>query len=512
MVLSMFDETIRTFLLEAIVGALSENYESIYSVDLTTGEYDVYYESDSYRRLELSHSGSDFFATLDEEVEKVIDPEDKPYVLKMLSKETLTAGVSEGKYHELVYRVIRNGRQVYHQLRATLRRIDGRDYALMGVRDVDAVVRLNAARENALASERQKSGNYLDAILATAAAYIDANLTGDCVLSQSTGPTGKPGSRLAEVPSVEEMPCYGAFQSWVADNLISRNREKYLQVSSRKHLLECFERGTRRASVPFSIRTLDDGAVPCRAIFYLYREKATKDVHSLCVIYDLTDEQRREKELEDLKFQLDLSRIRNSTSQMKPHFLYNALGSIQEVVLEDPVRAAGLLEDFTVYLRSCVKAMDGDDPIPFMQEIENIKAYTSIEKMRLGDRLAIVYELAETDFKVLPLSIQPLVENAIRHGIYPLGKMGGTVVIRSFAIDDEWIVQVIDTGRGFNSEEHGRKLAEWGEDSTGLRNIRFRLEKILGATMEVASAEGCGTCVTVRIPRGEVAHESDDRR
>jgi len=496
---------------EEIAHALFENYESIYNVDLETGEYKVYFESEPYSRLALARSGDDFFSALRNTVDRVVDPEDRAFVLRALSREGLSAGIRAAKYHSIVYRIIRDGKQVYHQLRATLQESGGREYALMGVRDVDSVIRRNEAREEALVSERQKAANYLDAILATAVAYTDANLTADRVLDQSTDASGMPGSRLGAVPSPEQMPKYSSFQNWVAESLICENREKYLNVSSREHLLECFKQGIGRASVPFSIRAADGVPVPCRAVFYLYQEEATDDVHALCVVYDLTEEQRREKELEELRAQLELSRIRSSTSQMKPHFLYNALGSIQEIVLDDPERAADLLEDFTVFLRGCVKAMDGDGPIPFAQEVVNIKAYASIEKMRLGERLEVVYELGETDFEVLPLSIQPLVENAIRHGIHPLGKRGGIVALRSSANDREWIVQVVDTGRGFDVAKYNREQASGVVESTGLRNIRFRLEKILGATMEVASIEGSGTSVTVRIPK-EGPHEGDNRR
>ena len=497
---------------ETIANALFENYESIYNVDLETGEYSVYYESDSYRGLDLTRSGSDFFTALEREVRQVIAPEDRAFVLRMLSHEKLVEGIKSAKYHSMVYRIVRHGERVYHQLRATLQRSGGRDYALMGVRNVDSVVRQNAARENELASEREKSANYLDAILATAAAYTDANLTGDRVLAQSDCLSVGEDARLGSVPSPEEIPSYTAFQEFVAAKLVCENREKYAYVSSREHLLDCFEKGIERASVPFSAKAADGKVVPCRAVFYLYRERATRDVHVLCVIYDLTEEQRLEQEMKDLKSELDLSRIRSSTSQMKPHFLYNALGSIQEVVLEDPERAADLLEDFTTFLRGCVKAMDSDDPIPFSRELENIKAYASIEKMRLGDRLEMVYDLEETSFRVLPLSIQPLVENAIRHGIHPLGKRGGVVALRTSSTERDWVVRVEDTGRGFDMKEYASRVESGAADSTGLKNIRFRLEKILGASMDVTSVEGAGTRVTVLIPKEGGPHEGDHRR
>lgn len=489
---------------EVLANALFENYESIYDLDLATSGYSVYYESDPYRSLDLTRSGEDFFAALAREVNRVVVPEDRGYVLDMLSRKALEEGVRSDKYHSLVYRISRGKRQVYHQLRATLAQIEGKDHILMGVRDVDAVLRQNAAREDELSSERQKAENYLGAVLATAAAYTEANLSADRVLEQSINKQGRPSSWAGDVPSPDEVSGYDDFQQWAAENLVCENREKYLAISSREHLLSCFEKGEGRASVSFSVVSADQGAVPCRAMFFLYRENATGDVHALCVIYDLTSQQRQEKELEELKAALEMSRIHNSASQMKPHFLYNALGSIQEVMLEDPARAASLLEDFTMHLRGCIKAMDGDRPIPFTQELDNIKAYTNIEKMRLGERLNIRYELGATQFDVLPLSIQPIVENAIRHGVHRRGSQGGAVTLRTWAEEGEWVVQVEDTGVGFDVAAYEDLVSRGETASTGLKNIRFRLENIMGATLSVESAPTCGTTVTVRIPKGGV--------
>ena len=188
---------------------------------------------------------------------------------------------------------------------------------------------------------------------------------------------------------------------------------------------------------------------------------------------------------------------------MHPHFLYNSLGSIQEVILIDPKYASDLLGDFTVHLRSCVRAMSSDDPIRFEEELKNIKAYVNIEKMRFGEKLSIKYDIETTDFNVLPLSIQPLVENAIRHGIYHRGRSGGTVALRTRKGRDEWVVQVEDNGVGFDIEKLTREIRDRKRDSTGLFNIRFRLEKILGATVELDSSIGLGTNVTIKIPKKE---------
>lgn len=231
---------------------------------------------------------------------------------------------------------------------------------------------------------------------------------------------------------------------------------------------------------------------------------------SFCVIYDLTEQQKKEREMKELEQKLQLSRIKNFTSQMQPHFLYNALGSIQEIILEDATYAAKLLGDFTVYLRGCIRSMADDETISFAQELDNIRAYVSIEKMRFGEKLKVEYDLQITDFQVLPLSIQPLVENAIRHGIYQRGNQGGTVWIRTREQDSNKVILVEDDGVGFDYEEYQDKVKQYGSESTGLKNLIFRLESVLCATVEIVSAEGKGTSVTVTIPgrKGDTQSEN----
>lgn len=180
------------------------------------------------------------------------------------------------------------------------------------------------------------------------------------------------------------------------------------------------------------------------------------------------------------------------------------------MILIDPQYASDLLGDFTVHLRSCVRAMSNDEPVSFEEELKNITAYVNIEKMRYGDKLSVEYDIKTAEFNVLPLCIQPLVENAIRHGIHHRGKKGGKVVLRTWKERGEWVVQVEDNGVGFNVQKVIHEVQEGKKDSTGLLNIRFRLEKILGARIELKSIVGEGTTVTVRIPGTEAADASNN--
>ena len=220
-----------------------------------------------------------------------------------------------------------------------------------------------------------------------------------------------------------------------------------------------------------------------------------------------------EKKLEKLKIQLNESRIKISAGQMQPHFLYNSLASIREIVLENPDYAADLIFDFTTHLRACIKSMASEEFTSFAQEIENIKAYVNIEKMRFGDKLQVKYEIQESDFMIVPLSIQPLVENAIRHGIYERGSIGGMVIIRSCREADEIVIQVEDNGVGFDVDKIRWEIQTKERDSTGLQSLIFRFEKLMNAKVQVESIVGEGTKITVRIPvKGEISSESNYRR
>ena len=495
-----------------IAEALFDNYESIYDIDIKTNAYRTYFQSDSYQKLELSREGEDFFKALPKGISRTIAPEDRVYVYQMLDKETLVAGLKKEKYYRLVYRIMHGGTKVYHQLRATFCKTDDGMHILMGIKNIDDLIRRQIEHENQVTAMKQKEGNYLEAVLASAAAYIEANLTKNRVFDEKAGHKEEVNRQIRDMPSVYEVSSYDDMQRWISENLVAENKEKYIKISDRDYLTDCYARGDKRASVSFSVYTKDGGIRPCKAVFFLYEENVTHDLHVLCVIYDLTEKQRKEKELRDMEKELEISRIRSSTSQMKPHFLYNALGSVQELILIDPQYASDVLGDFMIHMRSCVRALSSDDPIPFSEELKNIKAYTNIEKMRLGDRLEVKYEIKEKDFLVLPLSIQPIVENAIRHGVHMRGKSGGCVMIRTGSDEDAWIVKVEDTGVGFDVEKVREEVVRGKRDSTGIDNIRFRLEKVMGAEMDIYSKRDVGTTVTLRLPKEIHKSESHSSR
>ena len=350
----------------------------------------------------------------------------------------------------------------------------------------------------------------MKAILAGSEGYLEINITQNKVLERMVNHSTVEEKPLSLVPHSKEMLEYSALAEWMLKNLIKTNKDTFKLITEREYLMEAFDRGESRVTLDFSLKTSKGSSQPCRQVFYLYRDSPSGDIMSFCVLYDLTEQQRKEKELAELEEKLKLSRIRNFTSQMQPHFLYNALGSIQEIVLEEPERASVLIGDFTTYLRGCIRSMSNDATIPFRQELDNINAYVNIEKMRFGDRLEVINKIDAEDFEVLPLSVQPIVENAIRHGIYQKGPAGGVVTISSYEMDGSWHIEVLDDGVGFDYEEYLRNLKDDAIDSTGLKSLMFRLKSILKAEVKIRSILGEGTLVTISIPkqRGGVEDEN----
>lgn len=191
------------------------------------------------------------------------------------------------------------------------------------------------------------------------------------------------------------------------------------------------------------------------------------------------------------------AQIRIMLSQIQPHFIYNSLSSISTLISIDPEKAQAALDTFTEYLRHNIASLTETRLIPFEDELKHIESYVALEKMRFGDRVRVVYEIQAKDFYVPPLSVQPLVENAIKHGI--LKKLeGGELTIRSFEDADAFIVEVRDDGVGFRMED----VVFSGNKHFGLNNIRYRIEKICGGEMTVSSAPDEGACVTLRFHKG----------
>ena len=209
---------------------------------------------------------------------------------------------------------------------------------------------------------------------------------------------------------------------------------------------------------------------------------------------------QKAKELETertvLHAQLTESRVSTMMSQIRPHFIYNTLGSIEQLCDLDPEKAGELVHNFAKYLRGNFGELDNPRPIPMSQEMEHVHYYVSIEKVRFPD-MTFEFEMNSVDFSLPALSIQPLVENAIKHGLMKLGK-GGTVRVRSYETEDSYCVTVEDDGVGFHTDILSEDRAHMG-----IRNIRERLKTMVGGSIEIESTPGVGTKVRITVPKEE---------
>ena len=195
---------------------------------------------------------------------------------------------------------------------------------------------------------------------------------------------------------------------------------------------------------------------------------------------ELANEAKKNKEAE----------VKIMISQIQPHFIYNTLASISTLIEIDPERAQQGLDNFTDYLRANLSSLSKTGLVSFSDELKHVKTYLSLEQMRFEDRLKIVYDIKAKDFMVPALSLQPLVENAAKHGI--LKKIeGGTITIKSYENSEANIVEISDDGVGFDPSNVK------GSDHFGLNNVKYRITSMCSGSVKIDSEGNKGTTVTV---------------
>lgn len=212
---------------------------------------------------------------------------------------------------------------------------------------------------------------------------------------------------------------------------------------------------------------------------------------NISFISDRAQEQfEAEREIEKLKTDIMLSQIR-------PHFLYNSLTTIKHLCRVDPAGAEKAVTEFAYYIRGNMDSLTADKPIYFTDELNHTRAYLSLEKLRFGDDLTVVEQISFTSFMLPSLTLQPLVENAVRHGIRETEDGSGTVTIATKQYPDRYEIIVTDDGNGFDTQ-----ILE-GDDSEhlGIRNVRYRLEHMCGGSLTIRSVAGQGTQAVISLPK-----------
>lgn len=215
----------------------------------------------------------------------------------------------------------------------------------------------------------------------------------------------------------------------------------------------------------------------------------------ICLLFFNANDELEKSALRHEKEQTEL-RVSAMISQMQPHFLYNSLAVIAALCEEDPKLAAKATNAFSDYLRENISFANKSRPISFSEELSHIKIYVWLEMLRFPNKLRVEYDIKCTDFPVPALSVQPMVENAIKHGICKT-REGGTVRICSFDTDQYYTVTVSDDGAGFDVSQ---VFCE-GSQHLGIENTRYRIREMVGGTLDIISTPGEGTIVTIKIAK-----------
>lgn len=206
---------------------------------------------------------------------------------------------------------------------------------------------------------------------------------------------------------------------------------------------------------------------------------------------------RRGMQINQLQNELSNQQVNIMLSQIQPHFIYNCLSAISYLCVQDGKKAQTAIEDFSNYLRGNFSNISNIRMIPFSKELEHTKAYLRLEKMRFDDRVNIVYDIKYTDFLIPSLTLQPIVENTVKHGICKRAE-GGTVEISTWVEGDRIFIRVKDNGVGFDMNA---PISDDDRAHVGLNNVTSRLEHLSFGKITIESKINVGTTVTIELPK-----------
>ena len=215
-------------------------------------------------------------------------------------------------------------------------------------------------------------------------------------------------------------------------------------------------------------------------------------MYRFVLVDQIERDQCRQREIASQKIEIANQRADIMVLQMRPHFIYNTMMSIYYLCKQDPDQAQQVTLDFTTYLRKNFTAIASAEMIPFSSELEHTRAYLAVEQALYKNTLIVDYDTQHTFFRIPPLTLQPIVENAVKHGRDPYtGPLHISILTKKTDSGSE--ITVKDSGRGFDP-------AGTAEPGIALENIRQRLEMMCGGSMTITPGDGGGTEVTVVIP------------
>ncbi len=216
---------------------------------------------------------------------------------------------------------------------------------------------------------------------------------------------------------------------------------------------------------------------------------------------------KKADELAQQQIELNESRMKLAMSQIQPHFLYNTLNAIHYLCEADPKLAQKTVANFSTYLRGNLSALDKTGTIPIEQEMDHTRMFIDLQQLRFGDELNVEYHINSYNFRIPPLSIQVLVDNAITHGV--CAKVGGgTVIIRTDEYEDRYEASISDDGVGFDTEH----TCDDGKPHYGIKNVRTRVESMCNGKLEIESTPGEGTTARIIIFKDKEKSKKSQRQ
>lgn len=230
--------------------------------------------------------------------------------------------------------------------------------------------------------------------------------------------------------------------------------------------------------------------------FFTYGLAVTMLAQIVQIIFDLRKQRLEAIRYQQIQKELYEAKVSVMVSQIRPHFMYNALSSIAMLCKIKPDTAYEATVKFSDYLRGNMDSLKQTAPVPFKKELEHLEKYLYIEKLRFGKKLNIEYDIQADSFEIPLLSVQPLVENAVKHGV-GMKDDGGTVTIATKETDDSFEIVISDDGVGFDVNE----VKDDGRSHIGMENTKRRLKDMCGADIEITSAIGEGTTARIIIPK-----------
>ena len=211
----------------------------------------------------------------------------------------------------------------------------------------------------------------------------------------------------------------------------------------------------------------------------------------LSIIAQHIDLEKKERELQEVKMHVMIS-------QIQPHFIYNVLNIICILCHKNPKEASRTTRLFAKYLKMNVESLKKNKPVPFDEELSHAKTYLKLEKVRFRDELEINYEIGPRNFCLPALSLQPMVENAVKHGLCMKEDGVGHLNISTKEDNNNWYVIVSDDGVGYDTNV---KKKDDGRTHIGVENTKMRIEMMCHGSMDTFSLPGRGTNVVMTIPK-----------